>query len=260
MAGKKAVEKVQKAAVCQAKKAETDVERARVQAEHGGHGHGHGHGCGHGGHGHGTGRDHGNGIRVTNQDFNNDSEGDSESDSTLTDYEDIPAVEMATTQPKHCLPHACQARAPRFLAIDNEEEDVPPKVVHPQPKPHLIQKLQVPAPQAPSLAHDTNIQLPEDTGTPQECETDVGGEIALVGTEKQVAEILTHTDIPSQTLASKDHPAATQSETTHPRNAEVDPSRSVLGSEPGIEPADDENGMESGLPVSHSRRLATKGK
>ena len=41
-AEKKATEKVWKAAVCQAKKAETDIERARVQAECG-------HGCGHGG-------------------------------------------------------------------------------------------------------------------------------------------------------------------------------------------------------------------
>jgi hypothetical protein len=259
-AEKKAAEKARKAAARQAKKAETDAERARVQAERGrgrgGRGRGRG---GRGGHGRGTGRDR-DGTRATNQGFDNDSEGDSESDSTLTDYEDIPAVETATTQPEHRLPRACRARAPRFFANDDEEEDVVPEVVRPRPKPRPIRKQQVPAPQAPSFNHDTNIQLPEDTGTPQECETHVGGEIALVGTEEQVAETLTHPDIPSQTLASKDRLAATQSGRTHSRDVEVYPSRSVLGGEPVVEPAGDENGAESGLPVRRSRRLATKGK
>jgi hypothetical protein len=127
-AEKKAAEKVRKAAARQAKKAETDAERTRVQAECG---------RGHGGHGHGTGQDH-DGTRATNQGFNNDSEGDSESDSTLTDYEDITAVETATTQPEHRLPRACQARAPRFFANDDEEEDVVPEVVCPRPKPRPI--------------------------------------------------------------------------------------------------------------------------
>ena len=118
----------------------------------------------------------------------------------------------------------------------------------------------MPAPQGLFLAHDANIQSPEDISTPQECKTDVGGEITLVGTEEQVVEILTHTDLPSQTLASKDYSAASQSGRAHPRNAEADPSRSVLDGEPGIEAADDENGAESGLPARCSRRLATKRK
>lgn len=64
-------------------------------------------------------------------------------------------------------------------------------------------------------------------------------------------------DVVPQRPASKNCPAATQSRRTHSRNVEVDPLRSVLGGEPGIEPADDENGAESGLPVRHSRRLAS---
>jgi len=74
------------------------------------------------------------------QDFDNsDSEEQvSASDSTLTDYEDIPAVEIATTQPEHHLPQACPAKVPRFLVSEDEDEDVTPQVIHPQPKPHPI--------------------------------------------------------------------------------------------------------------------------
>ena len=115
-------------------------------------------------------------------------------------------------------------------------------------------------PQARSLACDTNTQLPGNTSRPQASETEARGEITLVESEDQVAKESTHTDVPSPTPASEDHPAATQSGWTRPTNVEVDPSRSVLGGEPGIELAGDEGGAESGLPVRHSRRLATKGK
>jgi hypothetical protein len=59
----------------------------------------------------------------------------SEPESTLTDYEAVPVVEIATAQPEHRLPRACRASAPRLLADEDEEEDVAPQVVCPQPKP-----------------------------------------------------------------------------------------------------------------------------
>ena len=129
-AEKKAAEKAWKAAACKAKKAEADAERARAQAEHG-RGRSRG-GRGHGGRGGNVASgDHGDGTGATIRGFDDDLEGGSGSDSTLTDYEDLPTVEAATTQPEQHLPWQCRARAPRFFTNDNEEEDVAPEVIHP---------------------------------------------------------------------------------------------------------------------------------
>ena len=67
------------------------------------------------------------------QDFDNSNSEEQvlESDSTLTDYKDIPVVEIATTQPEYCLPQACHAKAPRFLASEDEDADVTPQVIRP---------------------------------------------------------------------------------------------------------------------------------
>ena len=70
-------------------------------------------------------------------------------------------------------------------------------------------------------------------------------------------QVLAHTGALSQTLALKDHPAASQSGRVQSGNAEaVGPLTSVLGSEPGFELAEGENSMGSELPVRRSRRLA----
>jgi len=113
-AEKKVAEKARKAAARQAKKAELDAKKARAQAERVARGHGRGgrgsssgRGRGHGrGSSRGRGRGGYDGAGAMAQDFDNsDSEEQvSASDSTLTDYEDIPAVEIATTQPEHHLP------------------------------------------------------------------------------------------------------------------------------------------------------------
>jgi hypothetical protein len=159
-AEKKAAEKVQKATARQAKKAETDAERARIQAERGRGRGGCGCGCGCAGRLYSDCRGWLWALHKVETEVLTMSKWLILS--PLNNYEDIPAVEMATTQPKHRLPRACWARAPRFLPNDDEEEDVAPEVVRPQPKPRPIRKQQVSAPQAPSLAHDTNIESPED--------------------------------------------------------------------------------------------------
>ena len=130
-------ERARKAAAHQAKKAELDAEKARAQAEQVARGRGRG-GCGRGsGRGRGSSRGQGcggyDGAGAMAQDFgNSDSEEEvSVSDSTLTDYEDTPAVGIDTTQPEHCLPRACRARAPRFLVSEDEDANVTPQVIHP---------------------------------------------------------------------------------------------------------------------------------
>ena len=106
--------------------------------------------------------------------------------------------------------------------------------------------------------------MPEDATVAgsllQEHDNNGGEEIALVGTGELCMQVLAHTVAPSQTLALKDHPAATQSGRVQFGNAEAGPSTSVMGSEPRFEPAEDENDVESELPVRHSRRLATREK
>ena len=166
-------------------------------------------------------------------------------------------------QPEHHLPQACHARAPRFLASENEDADadVTPQVICPRPKPCPIQKQQI---QTPLSVHDTSIQLPEDAtvagSPPQEHENNVGKEIALAGTGELHMQVLAHTGTPSQTLVLKDHPAATQGEGVQSGDAGAGPSTSVMGSELRFEPAEDENDGESELPVRCSRRLATREK
>ena len=185
----KVAERARKAAACQAKKAELDAEKARAQAEQVARGHGRGgrgRGSGSGrGRGSGKGRDSGrgcgsgrgrgssrgqgrgghDGAGAMAHDFgNSDSEEEvSVSDSTLTDYEDTPAVGIDTTQPENRLPRACRARAPRFLVSEDEDANVTPQVIRPRPKPRPIRKQHVPAPQTVLSAHNSSIQLPEDT-------------------------------------------------------------------------------------------------
>jgi hypothetical protein len=67
----------------------------------------------------------GDGTGATAQDFdiNDFDEQVSEPESTLTDYEAVPVVEIATTQPEHHLPRASRARAPRLLADEDEDEE-----------------------------------------------------------------------------------------------------------------------------------------
>ena len=118
----------------------------------------------------------------------------------------------------------------------------------------------MPALETPLPAHDTSIQLPEDAtvaGSPPQEHEKVVGE---VGTGELRAQALAHTATPSQTLALKDHSTATQSGRVQSGNAEAGPSTSVMGREPRFEPAEDENGAESELPVRRSRRLATREK
>ena len=88
----------------------------------------------------------------------------------------------------------------------------------------------------------------------------MGEEIALVGTGELHTRVLAHTGTPSQTLALKDHPPATQGGGVQSGDAEAGPSTSVMGSEPRFEPTENENDAESELPVRHSRRLATREK
>ena len=106
--------------------------------------------------------------------------------------------------------------------------------------------------------------MPEDAtvagSPPQEHENDVGEEITLVGTGELHMQVLAHTGAPSQTLASKDHPASTQSRRVQSQYAEAGPLTSVMGSELRFESVEDENDVESELPVRCSRRLATREK
>ena len=62
----------------------------------------------------------------------NDSEEQAlDTESTLTDEDNIPTAETITIQSEHCLPCACRARAPRFLPNDDDEEEIALQIVRP---------------------------------------------------------------------------------------------------------------------------------
>jgi hypothetical protein len=134
---KKAEEKAKKAEERRAKKLEAEAEKARMWAERAAtHGRGRGD-QGRGRRARGRGRGHGGqGSEVAAITTRDSEEQTSESDSTMTDKDNVPVLDTTTTRREHHPPRECRTRAPRFLA-DEEEEGINPHTMslHPQPRP-----------------------------------------------------------------------------------------------------------------------------
>jgi len=262
-AEKKEEERARKAADRQAKKLLTDAEKARVRAERvATRGRGRGRGRGHG-RGRGRGGATGQTATIPHDPGSNDSEEQVlDTESTLTDEDDVPTAETMTIQSERRLPRACRARAPRFLPDDDDEEEIAPQVVRPRPKPRPILRRPVPAPEV-SSAHDPGIQLAENdmAAAPQPgCSGEhAGGEIVLTASAEQAAALQA---IPPQSKACsvpKKNSTSTRGTRLKSGGTGGGPPRSVLSREPSIGPTGSENVAESELPVRRSRRLAENG-
>ena len=262
-AEKKEEERARKAADRQAKKLLTDAEKARVRAERvATRGRGRGRGRGHG-RGRGRGGATGQTATIPHDPGSNDSEEQVlDTESTLTDEDDVPTTETMTIQSERRLPRACRARAPRFLPDDDDEEEIAPQVVRPRPKPRPILRRPVAAPEV-SSAHDPGIQLAENdmAAAPQPgCSGEhAGGEIVLTASAEQAAALQA---IPPQSKACsvpKKNSTSTRGTRLKSGGTGGGPPRSVLSREPSIGPTGSENVAESELPVRRSRRLAENG-
>jgi hypothetical protein len=268
-AEKKLADRKRKAAEQRARKAEAEAEKTRLQAERTAvRGRGRGRQTAQPrGDGRGRGRGRGQGrIDMLAPDIDSDDSGlqISDSSSGSTDEED---VQNDDTPPARRPTRECRARAPRFLPSDTEE-DIPPQVIRPRPRPRPIHAGQPPVEQQTTPPSDVGIPPPQEMATsPPQLDHHrlPPGEKALsIGTTNEVPDDLDDTitrhesERPIANAGGSNAADPTDGDVVQSENDMAGPSMTFLG----VKPSGGLMGGESvdihGSQVRRSRRLAMK--